>query len=58
MPRKHFIDKEKIGILQQQVDLKDRYDKNLKKKDPLSFMNISELCYGKKVIEQYRAKNN
>ena len=43
---------------QKQKTLKQRYDRNLKEKNPLSFINISRLCYGDKVIEQHLAKNN
>lgn len=39
-------------------ELKKRYQEIKKRPDPLSFINISELCYGRKVVEQHLAKNN
>lgn len=47
-----------IATLQKEIDLKERYERNLKRKDPLSFINIARLCYGDKTVEQYQAKHN
>ena len=38
--------------------LQKRFDENLQRKDPLSFLNVARLCYGNKKVEQILAKNN
>ena len=38
--------------------LQKRIDENLKRRDPLSKINIATLCYGGEMIEKYLAKLN